>query len=163
MMTCTVDTFISEVLYKKFENEYKLLVTKIIDEALNESQSSSEQESTSVFENIERIFHKDTNKENKLKSTTKAEDIPLNKQNAGATSAIYINKRGRPRKNIVEKMLVNENDETISPEKRKRGRPRLNAEHPDAIEKKKSKPSPNSNFKNNLNKVTEMKNKDTNL
>ncbi|GFY73271.1 uncharacterized protein TNIN_284131 [Trichonephila inaurata madagascariensis] len=124
MMTYTVDTIVSEVLYRKFENEYKSLVSKIIDKALNEKQSSSDQESSSMFENIESIFNNDREKENKgLKIS-----IDITDGNS--------RKRGRPKKVTVEKMLAEHGSTDFSPSKRKRGRPRLCADDSDVIEKK---------------------------
>lgn len=149
MMTYTVDTIISEVLYRKFENEYKSLVTKIIDEAQKENQSSSDKKSASVFENIERIFINDEDKGN---NELKKEDIPS--RTVASKTVVYgnIRKRGRPKKVKEEEMLVRELGDTNSfPPKRKRGRPRLYAVQSDVIEKK-AKSINSQNSSETLNK-----------
>ncbi|GFW35970.1 uncharacterized protein TNCV_1927991 [Trichonephila clavipes] len=122
MMTYTVDTIVSEVLYGKFENEYKSLVSKIIDKALNEKQSSSNQESATMFENIESIFSDDMEKECEgLKNITDGNS----------------RKSGRPKKVTKKKRLVKEHGSTdSSPTKRKRGRSCSSSDDPDVIEKK---------------------------
>ncbi|GFQ98695.1 uncharacterized protein TNCT_470082 [Trichonephila clavata] len=153
MMTYTVDTIISEVLYRKFENEYKSLVSKIIDKALDENKSSSDEENASVFENIESLFDTDSNEKYRgIKEADISSYTVAAIDNTGGNSR----KRGRPKKVLEEKVLVKEHESTdFTSPKRKRGRPRLYADNSDVIEKKAK------NFNKIGNKQAASKNENT--
>ncbi|GIY53674.1 uncharacterized protein CDAR_215361 [Caerostris darwini] len=129
IMAYAVDTIISQVLYRKFQNGCKSIVTDLIKDRLNEAQGNSDiPEDSFIIENIQNILKSEENnesdslvddeKESSTSNASTSQSIP-NVENGSATAR----KRGRPKK---EHLNFDVAEHVDSLPKKKRGRPRLN-------------------------------------
>ncbi|CAL1273899.1 unnamed protein product [Larinioides sclopetarius] len=128
IMTYTLDTVISEVLYRRYQNEFENIVKNLIKDLLEDKakEAPNPANDDSVFENIERIF----DAENPKLMGKKGNDQPVNDAKNSTKDLQEVNdapvrKRGRPKKvNLDEEKAENVN--TVP--KRKRGRPPVTTE-----------------------------------
>ncbi|GBN22684.1 hypothetical protein AVEN_20110-1 [Araneus ventricosus] len=123
IMTYTLDTVISEVLYRRYQNEFEDIVKNLIKDLLENKakEASNPAKSDSVFENIEKIF----DNENPRLMGKKGNDHTVSDTKKSAKNIEEVNdaparKRGRPKKVNVDDEKA-ENVNTVP--KRKRGRP----------------------------------------
>ncbi|GIY77105.1 uncharacterized protein CEXT_751211 [Caerostris extrusa] len=131
IMAYAVDTIISQVLYRKFQNGCKSIVTDLIKDRLNEMQGNSDiPEDSFIIENIQNILKSEENNESdslvdeeRESSTSNASTSQIipNVENGSATAR----KRGRPKK---EHLNFDVAEHVDSLPKKKRGRPRLNTD-----------------------------------
>ncbi|KAF8778755.1 hypothetical protein HNY73_015449 [Argiope bruennichi] len=110
IMTYTLDTVISEVLYRKYQNEFEGIVRNLIKDVLKSkaAEARNSAKNDSVFENIQRIFNKKNpkstdNKENDHTVTdANKSQISNSSKDGGEIKAAPARKRGRPKKTNID-------------------------------------------------------------